>query len=116
MLRFQSPPVESGLEVREKLLTYNWPGNVRELKNAAERHALGLPLLTLAEDQEESAVKSTGSLKSSLHAIERMLLESALQESHCNLQTVCSRLDMNLSSLYRKLNDHHIDLDSLRGK
>jgi DNA-binding NtrC family response regulator len=111
-MRFQSPPVESGLEVREKLLTYSWPGNVRELKNAAERHSLGLPLFT--DDHDENANSGSGSLKSSLHAIERMLLESALQESHCNLQTVCSRLDINLSSLYRKLNDHHIDLEFFR--
>jgi len=111
-MRFQAPPVESSLEIREKLLTYSWPGNVRELKNAAERHCLGLPLFT--DDHDENAKTGSGSLKSSLHAIERMLLESALQESHCNLQTVCSRLDINLSSLYRKLNDHHIDLEFFR--
>jgi two-component system C4-dicarboxylate transport response regulator DctD len=113
-MRFGSTPEEFGLDVRERLLTYNWPGNVRELKNAAERQALGLPLFT--EDQADNGNKGSGSLKGSLHAIERMLLESALQESNCDLQTVCGKLDITLSSLYRKLSAHRIDLESYRAK
>jgi two-component system C4-dicarboxylate transport response regulator DctD len=113
-MRFQSQPMEFGLEVRERLLTYNWPGNVRELKNVAERHALGLPLF--AEDSEENAERGPGSLKSSLHAIERMLLESALQETNGDLQMVCSKLDITLSSLYRKLSSHGLELETFREK
>lgn len=113
-MRFQSPPVEFSLEARKRLLTYNWPGNVRELKNAAERYVLGLPMFS--EDQEGDIATGHSSLKNSLHVIERMLLESALQESNCELQVVCSKLDITISSLYRKLSAHRIDLESYRGK
>lgn len=114
MLRFQSQPADFGLDVRERLLTYQWPGNVRELKNAAERHALGLPLFT--EDQEQGADAEPASLKNSLNALERMLLESALQGSQGDLQAVCNRLDVTLSSLYRKLSLHGIEPSAFRPK
>jgi two-component system C4-dicarboxylate transport response regulator DctD len=112
VIRFGSPPVELGPEINERLLAYHWPGNVRELKNAAERTVLGLPLLEGEQDIEIG--QSTRSLKASIGAIERLLLESALRRSQGDLQAVCIELDVTLSSLYRKLSAHGLEPESFR--
>jgi DNA-binding NtrC family response regulator len=114
VIRFESPPVEPSREIRERLLVYHWPGNVRELKNAAERTVLGLPLIEGEQDAETGS--GTGSLKESISAIERLLLESALRRSHGDLQSVCVELDVTLSSLYRKLSAHGLEPESFRSK
>ncbi|HEY8024431.1 MAG TPA: sigma-54 dependent transcriptional regulator [Burkholderiaceae bacterium] len=114
VIRFESPPVEPSREIHERLLAYHWPGNVRELKNAAERIVLGLPLIEGEEDAE--AGPSKRSLKDSISAIERLLLESALRRSQGDLQMICTELDVTLSSLYRKLNAYGLEPDSFRKK
>ncbi|MBV8635897.1 MAG: sigma-54-dependent Fis family transcriptional regulator [Burkholderiaceae bacterium] len=113
-LRFNATPAEPSHEVRERLLTHRWPGNVRELKNAAERTVLGLPLLE--DEQANDSDASVRSLKDSITAIERVLLESALRRSRGDLQAVCTELDVTLSSLYRKLSAHGLEADSFRMK
>jgi DNA-binding NtrC family response regulator len=112
VIRFESPPVEPSREIRERLLAYHWPGNVRELKNAAERTVLGLPLIEGEQDLEVG--RGTRSLKDSITAIERLLLESALRHSQGDLQAVCVELDVTLSSLYRKLSAHGLEPESFR--
>lgn len=112
VIRFQSPPVEPGRELRERLLAYHWPGNVRELKNAAERTVLGLPLIE--GEQEPDVNRGVRSLKDSITAIERLLLESSLRHSQGDLQIVCAELDVTLSSLYRKLSSHGLEPESFR--
>jgi len=112
VIRFQSPPVEPSREIRERLLAYNWPGNVRELKNAAERTVLGLPLIEGEREPETS--RGSRSLKDSIAAIERLLLESALRHSQGDVQSVCVELDVTLSSLYRKLSAHGLEPESFR--
>ena len=114
VIRFESAPVEPSREIRDRLLSYHWPGNVRELKNAAERTVLGLPLIE--GEQEVEAVQGGRSLKDSIVAIERVLLEEALRRSQGDLQTVCAELDINLSSLYRKLSAHGLELETFRQK
>jgi len=114
VIRFESPPVEPSREIRERLLAYHWPGNVRELKNAAERMVLGLPLIEGEPDAEVD--RSARSLKDSIAAIERSLLESALRRSQGDLQSVCAELDVTLSSLYRKLSTHGLEPESFRSK
>jgi DNA-binding NtrC family response regulator len=114
VLRFNTPPAEPNRDVRERLLTHRWPGNVRELKNAAERTALGLPLLEGEAEAEPPA--GARSLKDSIASIERVLLESALRRSQGDLQAVCGELDVTLSSLYRKLSAHGLEAESFRRK
>jgi DNA-binding NtrC family response regulator len=111
-LRFQCPPVELTFEVRELLLTHRWPGNVRELKHAAERMVLGMPLLAGAPNDKTS--ERPRSLQSAMTSIERMLIEGALRRSRGDLALVCAELDLNLSSLYRKLKTHELDLEEFR--
>jgi DNA-binding NtrC family response regulator len=114
VIRFESPPIEPSREISERLLAYHWPGNVRELKNAAERMVLGLPLIEGEQDAE--AGRSARSLKDSVAAIERLLLESALRRSQGDLQSVCAELDVTLSSLYRKLSAHGLEPEFFRNK
>jgi DNA-binding NtrC family response regulator len=116
VIRFASQPVEPSREIRERLLTYHWPGNVRELKNAAERTVLGLPLIEGEQDAEADAGGSARSLKDSIAAIERQLLEAALRRSQGDLPAVCAELDVTLSSLYRKLSAHGLEAESFRNK
>ncbi len=114
VIRFASPPVEPSREIRERLLSYHWPGNVRELKNAAERTVLGLPLIE--GEQEAEAGGSARSLKDSITAIERQLLDAAMRRSQGDLQAVCAELDVTLSSLYRKLSAHGLEPETFRNK
>ena len=114
LIRFEAPPIQPSREVRERLLSHSWPGNVRELKNAAERTALGLPLIE--GEPEPDAAQGARSLKDSVAAIERVLLVSALRSSRGDLQAVCAELDVTLSSLYRKLSTHGLEAESFRQK
>ena len=113
-LRFQCPPVELTFEVRELLLTHRWPGNVRELKHAAERMVLGMPLLAGAPNDKAS--ERPRSLQSAMTSIERMLIEGALRRSRGDLALACAELDLNLSSLYRKLKTHELNLEEFRAR
>ena len=100
------------------LLQYDWPGNVRELANVLERamllettevvQAASLPRelceaveLGAATDQDgRSPVSRT------LRAIERDALANALAMSGNNISQAARALDINRSTLYRKLKKH----------
>ena len=94
----------------ERLLAHAWPGNVRELRSAAERHVLGLPAFVDAD----AAVASAASLQASLDALEALLIEDALQRCKGQVDAVCRALDVSPATLYRKLKQHGLQLDSHR--
>ena len=101
------------------LLQHDWPGNVRELANVLERAVLletsevvqagSLPrklseaveFATLADGEAEHAPRS-------LAAMEREALVEALETTRYNISKAARILEINRSTLYRKLRKHGI--------
>ncbi len=95
-----------------KLLEWRWPGNVRELRNAVERAAvlsttgvldagdflLGDPRQPLAAGG--GAVK----LKPQVEALEKTVIEEALQRAEGNRRQAAQTLGVSLRTLFYKLN------------
>ena len=115
-------------EAARVLIAYDWPGNVRELENAI-RHALtflqdGDITVDLLPPKIQKQVPTSGgaavpgavslgqglsssntSLKSFLKQREREYIEYILSTTNGNKEKAAEKLDVNLSTLYRKLAD-----------
>lgn len=115
-------------EAARVLTSYDWPGNVRELENAI-RHALtflqdGDITVDLLPPKIQKQVPTSGgaavpgavslgqglsssntSLKSFLKQREREYIEYILSTTNGNKEKAAEKLDVNLSTLYRKLAD-----------
>jgi two-component system, NtrC family, response regulator AtoC len=110
------------------LQRYNWPGNVRELENAVERAVVlcrrpqidveDLPeaLQTYAArpgaarlEDEEYCAKAMP-LEAALETPERKIIEAALKRNAWNRQATASELDINRTTLYKKMRKHRLDV------
>jgi len=103
-------------DAMEKLVNYRWPGNVRELENVIERafvlcesdiiRSSDLPIL----DSEESHKLPTDlldrfqlHLNDTLYAVEKHLLERAMQQSQGNKSQAAKILGIKTNLIYYKL-------------
>jgi transcriptional regulator with GAF, ATPase, and Fis domain len=118
---FGRPPAGISREARERLLQYPWPGNVRELRNTLERAAIlcegGLITgehLSLAGPRAPSrrvhvATHSGGvpdtrfRTAADLKAMERGMVEMALQEARYNKSDAARVLGLTRKQLYGRL-------------
>jgi transcriptional regulator with GAF, ATPase, and Fis domain len=113
---------------RAVLCAYPWPGNVRELSHMIERAVLlaRKPMLTPADIPLPNAKKkfartlsdsggpplnvdlgdSSLDLRSALEALERQLIERALQKSGGNRTEAAAMLGLNRTTLMEKLRKH----------
>ena len=103
---------------------YHWPGNVRELENAVERAVVlckdrqispeDLPR-SILEDQPRPAAGDPAipfkpmSLKAALEEPERLILEAALKANNWNRQTTADMLEINRTTLYKKMKQFGLD-------
>jgi len=110
-------------EVNEIFLKYNWPGNIRELENTVE-YAVNITegnVIKVANlpstfrnslnNYSSSISNSKRTLKESVEAYEKELLKSMLSEygdSTDAKQEIANTLDINLSTLYRKLTRYNL--------
>lgn len=105
----------------EKLINYPWPGNVRELENVIERaivlsdkaviDAADLPILptTGAERVPGDLLDRFGyKLNETLAAVEKQLIEKALNETQGNKNQAAKLLGIGTSLLYYKLEKYGI--------
>ena len=117
-------------EAVQTLQRYHWPGNVRELENAVERavvlckgrhiEAGDLPGPIL-EDQPPAASTNGGgttagefkpmSLKDALEEPERRIIEAALRVNNWNRQTTAEMLQINRTTLYKKMKRYALEYD-----
>jgi len=124
---FGRPPAGISREARERLLQYPWPGNVRELRNALERAAIvcegGLinaehlsltgprpapPVDRPASDRSDA---SGARLRTAadLTAIERGMVEKALNEARHNKSDAARALGLSRKQLYVRLRRFGLD-------
>ncbi len=114
------PPILSE-EVKKTFLNYIWPGNVRELKNLMERIVIlnsesvvynrDLPPnmfgnIILKEDAIKLTIKP---LKDVKEEVEMKVIKKALEVYNNNLKEVAKALDIDLSSLYRKIKQYNLE-------
>ncbi len=120
------PPILSD-EVKQVFLKYNWPGNVRELKNLMERLTIfysgnvikveHLPKNMLAgeikhveEIHKDCIPIKIIPLKEFREEAEKKLIEKVLEITNRNLKEAAKILKVDLSSLYRKVKQYHIEV------
>ncbi|HOA73448.1 MAG TPA: sigma-54 dependent transcriptional regulator [Phycisphaerae bacterium] len=111
----------------EAMQRYTWPGNVRELENVVERAVVltrrrqidvdDLPEHLL--EQIESAGNGDGvyrplSLKAALEEPEKRIIEAALRANNWNRQLTASILEINRTTLYKKMKYYGLEADPLR--
>jgi DNA-binding NtrC family response regulator len=92
---------------------YSWPGNVRELQNVIERAVLlgktdvirmdDLPRHVAAEGPLAVETGNDRTLKQSLSAPERQIIQDVLDRHHWNRQLTAEALGINRTTLYKKM-------------
>jgi Nif-specific regulatory protein len=95
---------------RQKLLAYRWPGNVRQLRNVLDS------AVVLADDEairpQDLALRDSGSSDlESLHIDEweRRLITEALNRTRDNVPEAAKLLGIGRATLYRKIEQYHIE-------
>ncbi len=107
-------------EAMHKLQQYNWPGNVRELENVIERAIIiargtaiaPVDLPTRVTDDKAITPQSAGvlPLKEALEIPEREIIEQALRSSGWNRQKTAGLLQVNRSTLFKKMRKYSLTL------
>lgn len=109
------------------LQAYQWPGNVRELENVVQRAVVltrnqhidtdDLPAeVTSAVSESPSAsasVHETIPLKKALEAPEKRIIAEALRAHNWNRQLTAEALDINRTTLYKKMKRYGLEVAPL---
>jgi DNA-binding NtrC family response regulator len=112
-------------EAMSALQRHHWPGNVRELENAIERAVVlcknrhigveDLPNTVHDETATPSLTPkvefSPTSLKLALEEPERQIIEAALRLNNWNRQTTAEMLQINRTTLYKKMKHFGLEYD-----
>jgi transcriptional regulator with PAS, ATPase and Fis domain len=91
------------------LTSYAWPGNIRELRNAIERAILlsregeALRVDTLPDEVRGRIETPTGGLDAQMAAVERRLIESALDRHRGVIRRAAQELQVNAVTLARRM-------------
>ncbi len=123
-------------EALEVMCRYDWPGNVRELENAVERAVVltRRPLITV-EDLPQQILDATGpavpgaagsramngsgnpfepwvatALDKAMEVPEKQILLAALKANNWNRQVTAEQLDINRTTLYKKMKRYGMDV------
>jgi transcriptional regulator of acetoin/glycerol metabolism len=111
-----------GPEVMALLKTYRWPGNVRELRNVIESLVLTCAAAEVAiedlpaeilEAAPATAARNAATYPmaqaASLGDFEHLAIKRALESSHGNLTQAARALGISRSTLYRKVQQYHLE-------
>ncbi|MBN1835242.1 MAG: sigma 54-interacting transcriptional regulator [Spirochaetales bacterium] len=109
-------------EVMARLMEYDYPGNVRELENIIEQAFVlcrgGLiELHHLPPELRSFGVPGSGQLQpTSLQAMERHLITETLQRYHGHRTRAARELNIDASTLYRKIKALGLDVPGTDGR
>jgi transcriptional regulator with GAF, ATPase, and Fis domain len=123
------PPAGISRDARKKLMEYHWPGNVRELRNILERAAIlcdgGLitaehlavssaappPAAPVAVDAPAAAPAAAPDPAEAgeLAAMERSMIEQALQNARFNKSKAAAALGLTRAQLYVRLRRYGLE-------
>ena len=111
-------------EAIECLERYPWPGNVRELENVIERATLlskgkfigpeDLPDSIKREQSQQTKQYKQMSLKEALAGPEKDIIRQALQTNHWNRQATAKALDINRTTLFKKMKQYGLYAEAER--
>jgi DNA-binding NtrC family response regulator len=111
-------------EALEYLERYSWPGNVRELENVIERAVLlskdkfigvdDLPDSIKEEQRQRERAYKPRSLKEALAEPERNLIHQALEANHWNRQETAKALQINRTTLFKKMKQYGLYTEAER--
>lgn len=93
---------------------YSWPGNVRELKNVLERATILSDTGTIEPGhlhllpEENVSVRQPAESKEGIAAVERQMIERALEESRGNKTEAAKKLEITRRMLYSRMKKHGI--------
>ena len=112
-------------DVKDILMKHEWKGNVRELKNLIERVVIlydaevikpeHIDLHPSAYDERILNIMSIKDFKSARKEFEKIFIESKLKENNYDIKNTASKLNIDLSNLYRKIKDYGIRIPQKRG-
>jgi transcriptional activator for dhaKLM operon len=116
-------PLQMTAAAREALLAYAWPGNIRELESVLERAALACEGERIAAEHLPAAVRERRAVRVAagrgvaepvrrLDEAERRAIISAFHASRGNLTQTASMLGIGRTTLWRKLKEFQISLES----
>jgi DNA-binding NtrC family response regulator len=113
----------------QRLVQYPWPGNVRELENAVERAVVlcrkpkievddlpetlssSRPMLGAAASRRTFELPDSPlPLEKALELPEKRIIHAALERNNWNRQATASELDINRTTLYKKMRKYGLDL------
>ncbi len=107
-----------GNEVIAKLMAYPWPGNVRELRNVIEHGMIrnsgdyiSLEDLPAEITGGSEFPKYSQNLRQAMHAYEAEHIRRVLLDCRGNREETARRLEINPSTLYRKMTELNISED-----
>lgn len=121
--KLEKPKKSFSREVKEAFLKYKWPGNIRELENVVEYSVNVTKGEVITFDNLPTTFKNTlnnyidckdsagRTLKDRVEQYEKEVLQSMLKEygdSTNSKQKIAEILDINLSTLYRKLTRYNL--------
>ena len=112
-------------EAVELISKHVWPGNVRELVNVLQRATLladmgtypiistrQLRFMKIKNENENEDLKDSKTLKSLVRNYEKQVLVQALAETNHNKSKTADILDIDVSSLYKKLKQYGLTADN----
>ena len=112
---------------KEILCRYDWPGNVRQLENVVERSVvlargryadvdLFPPEMALAkaDSPDEDLGYTPRSLKEALEEPERRIIQRALLANNWNRQATSVVLEINRTTLYKKMKRYGLEAETVR--
>ncbi|GBD87358.1 transcriptional regulatory protein ZraR [bacterium BMS3Abin03] len=103
-------------DVLQLFMSYDWPGNIRELRNVIERAMILCDGMTITSAGLPAQMKSltgetnqTQNLKEAVQAFEGSFLKRVLSDCNWNKEEAARRLNINPSTLYRKMAELRIE-------
>jgi len=100
-----------------ELMRHDWPGNVRELRNIVEQLVVMSegPEIGIGAVQEavgeriQDPADIAGGLENARDQFERVYIQQALREHEGQIQETADALDIDRSTLWRKMNEYDLE-------